>query len=124
MIVEGQIQGGVAHGIGSALLEESVYDEEGQLLTGSYMDYLLPTAAEVPPIEVGHQVCLSRLNEFGIKGCGEGGAVGPPAAIANAICDALRPWGVTVDRVPVRPETLLDAIGAAAGDAVLTGGGS
>ncbi|HET6549957.1 MAG TPA: xanthine dehydrogenase family protein molybdopterin-binding subunit [Solirubrobacter sp.] len=122
MIVEGQIQGGVAHGIGSALLEESLYDEECQLLSGSYMDYLMPTTAEVPPIEVNHQECLSELNEFGIKGCGEGGAVGPPAAIANAICDALRPWRVNVDRVPVRPETLLDAIGS--GAAVPAGGAS
>ena len=110
MVVEGQIQGGVAHGIGTALFEEAVYDEEGQLLTGSYMDYLVPTAAEVPPIEVGHQECLSSLNPFGIKGCGEGGAVGPPAAVANAVADALRPLRVAVNRVPVRPETLLDLI--------------
>ena len=110
MIVEGQIHGGVAHGIGTALFEEALYDEECQLLTGSYMDYLLPTAAEVPPIEVGHQESLSELNPFGIKGCGEGGAVSPPAAIANAVADALRPLHVNVNRVPLRPETLLDLI--------------
>ena len=120
-VVEGQIQGGVAHGIGTALLEETVYDEDGQLLTASYMDYLVPSAAEVPPIEVGHQECLSELNPFGIKGCGEGGAVGPPAAIANAIADALRPLEVAVNRVPVRPEALLDLIDAARRQPALAG---
>lgn len=110
MIVEGQIQGGVAHGVGNALYEEAVYDAEAQLLTGTYMDYLMPTAAEVPPIEVGHQEFLSELNPFGIKGCGEGGAVSPPAAIANAIVDALSPLAVNVDRVPLSPERLLRLI--------------
>jgi carbon-monoxide dehydrogenase large subunit len=109
-VVEGQIHGGVAHGIGSALFEEAVYDEDCQLLTGSYMDYLLPTAVEVPPIEVGHQECLSELNPFGIKGCGEGGAVAPPAAIANAIADAFRPERVELNAVPVRPEAVLAAL--------------
>jgi aerobic carbon-monoxide dehydrogenase large subunit len=112
-VVEGQIHGGVAHGIGSALYEESVYDEDCQLLTGSYMDYLLPTAAEVPPIEVGHQECLSELNPFGIKGCGEGGAVASPAVIANAVADAFRPLLVRVNRVPLRPEVVLGLIRAA-----------
>lgn len=110
MIVEGQIHGGVAHGVGNALYEEAVYDAEAQLLTGTYMDYLMPTAAEVPPIEVGHQEFLSELNPFGIKGCGEGGAVSPPAAIANAIVDALSPLPVNVDRVPLSPERLLRLI--------------
>lgn len=112
-IVEGQIQGGVAHGIGTALFEEAVYDGECQLLTGSYMDYLVPTAAEIPPIEVGHQEFLSELNPFGIKGCGEGGAVAPPAAIANAIADAFRPQQVNVNRVPLSPAALLELIRAA-----------
>ena len=85
-------------------------DEDCQLLSGSYMDYLLPTADEVPPIEVGHQVFLSELNPFGIKGCGEGGAVSPPAAIANAVVDALRPLEVNVNHVPLRPEALLRLI--------------
>ena len=110
MVVEGQIQGGVVHGIGTALFEEALYDEDCQLLTGSYMDYLLPTAAEAPPIEVGHQEFLSELNPLGIKGCGEGGAVSPPAAIANAIADALRPLEVNITRVPIGPEALLDLI--------------
>ena len=77
------------------------------------MDYLLPTSAEVPPIEVGHQEYLSDLNPFGIKGCGEGGAVSPPAAIANAVVDALRPLRINVNRVPLGPETLLDLIAQA-----------
>ncbi len=110
MVVEGQIQGGVAHGVGNALYEEVAYDAEGQLLSGTYMDYLLPTAAEVPPISVGHQEFASDLNAFGIKGCGEGGAVSPPAAIANAIVDALAPLRVRVDRLPLSPERLLSLI--------------
>jgi carbon-monoxide dehydrogenase large subunit len=110
MIVEGQIHGGVAHGIGNALLEEAAYDDDAQLLAGTYMDYLLPTAADVPPIEVGHQEFPSELNPFGIKGCGEGGAVSPPAAIANAIVDALAPLPVNIDRVPLSPERLLRLI--------------
>jgi carbon-monoxide dehydrogenase large subunit len=110
MIVEGQIHGGVAHGVGNALYEEVVYDGDAQLLAGTYMDYLVPTAAEIPPIEVGHQEFLSELNPFGIKGCGEGGAVSPPAAIANAIVDAVAPLPVHIDRVPLSPERLLRLI--------------
>jgi aerobic carbon-monoxide dehydrogenase large subunit len=109
-VVEGQVHGGVAHGIGNGLFEEVVYDSDGQLLTGSYMDYLVPTAAEVPPIEVGHQTFLSERNPFGIKGVGEGGAVSPPAAIANAVADALRPLRVNVNRVPLHPERLYQLI--------------
>jgi carbon-monoxide dehydrogenase large subunit len=110
MVVEGQVHGGVAHGIGNGLLEEVAYGSDGQLLTSTYMDYLLPTAAEVPPIEVHHQRFPSSLNPFGVKGCGEGGAVSPPAAIANAVADALRPLAVRIDRVPLHPERLWRAI--------------
>ncbi|HLW45815.1 MAG TPA: molybdopterin cofactor-binding domain-containing protein, partial [Acidimicrobiales bacterium] len=113
MIVEGQVHGGVSLGLGEALTEEVLYDPSGQLLTGTYMDYLLPTTTEVPPITVAHQVFPSEVNPFGIKGCGEGGAVGPPAAVANAIADALRPLDVRVTRVPVHPERLLELIDAA-----------
>lgn len=109
-IVEGQIHGGVAMGLGEALIEEVVYDAAGQPLTATYMDYLLPTTTEVPPIAVGHQVFLSEVNPFGIKGCGEGGAVGPPAAVANAVADALRPLDVRISRVPIRPDRLLELI--------------
>jgi carbon-monoxide dehydrogenase large subunit len=105
-VVEGQVHGGVAHGIGNGLFEEVVYDGDGQLLTGSYLDYLVPTAVEVPPIEVGHQTFPSDRNPFGIKGVGEGGAVSPPAAIANAVADALRPLEVDLCQVPLHPERL------------------
>ncbi len=93
-IVEGQVRGGVAQGIGSALLEEIVYDSECQPLTTTFADYLMPSATDMPDIEVHHIVTPSPLTELGMKGMGEGGAIGPPAAIANAIADALK--------VPVR----------------------
>jgi carbon-monoxide dehydrogenase large subunit len=109
-VVEGQIHGGVAFGLGNTLWEEVVYDEDGQVQTGTYMDYLLPTATDVPPIEVGHQEFLSEVNQFGIKGCGEGGAVGPLAAVTNAVVDALRPLKIRIDRVPLHPAQLLDLI--------------
>jgi aerobic carbon-monoxide dehydrogenase large subunit len=110
MIVEGQVHGGIAHGIGNAMLEEAVYDEEGQLLTSTYMDYLLPTSAEVPPMKVEHQKFPSELNPLGVKGVGEGGAVSPPAAVANAVVDAFRPLKLRIDRAPVTPEAILVAI--------------
>jgi aerobic carbon-monoxide dehydrogenase large subunit len=106
-IVEGQVHGGVAQGIGGALLEELVYDEQGQLLTGSLMDYLVPTAMEVPPIRTVHLESPSPRNPLGIKGAGEGGAISPPAAVANAVEDALAPFGVRVTRTPLGPATLL-----------------
>jgi carbon-monoxide dehydrogenase large subunit len=110
MIVEGQVHGGIAHGIGNAMLEEAVYDAEGQLLTSTYMDYLLPTAAEMPSMKVEHQKFLSELNPLGVKGVGEGGAVSPPGAIANAIVDAFRPLKLKIDRAPVTPESVFVAI--------------
>jgi carbon-monoxide dehydrogenase large subunit len=109
-VVEGQIHGGVAFGLGNTLLEEVTYDEDGQVQTGTYMDYLLPTATDVPPIVVGHQEFMSDVNQFGIKGCGEGGAVGPLAAVANAVVDALRPLQIRIDRVPLHPVQLLELI--------------
>jgi carbon-monoxide dehydrogenase large subunit len=110
LIVEGQVHGGVAHGIGNALLEEAVYNEDGQLLTTTYMDYLLPTAMEVPPIRVGHQEFPSDRNPLGAKGAGEGGAVAAPAAVINAVEDALGPLPVRLTRIPLSPERLLRAI--------------
>src|SRR5207247_3563821 len=85
VIVEGQIHGGVAQGVGGALLEEMVYDDEGQLLSGTLMDYLVPTAMEVPPIETAHLEYPSPRNPLGITGAGTGGAISPPAAIATAV---------------------------------------
>ena len=106
-IVEGQVHGGVAQGIGGALLEELVYDEQGQLLTGSLMDYALPTATQVPAIRTVHLESPSPRNPLGIKGAGEGGAISPPAAVANAVEDALAPFGVRITRTPVSPATLV-----------------
>ncbi|MGH7043645.1 MAG: xanthine dehydrogenase family protein molybdopterin-binding subunit, partial [Acetobacteraceae bacterium] len=94
MIVEGQIQGGVAQGIGQALLEAAVYDKAGQLLSGSMMDYTMPRADNVPNISVGNEVTLCTHNPLGVKGCGEVGAIGSPPAVVNAVVDALRAYGV------------------------------
>jgi carbon-monoxide dehydrogenase large subunit len=114
MIVDGQVRGGVAQGLGNALYEEMVYDAHGQPLTTSYMDYLLPTSMEVPSIEVGHVQTRSPMNEEGIKGAGEGGTMPVPAVIANAIDDALASLGVTVTRMPISPSDLRALINARA----------
>jgi len=106
-VVDGQIQGGVAQGIGSALYEEVVYDEAGQLLTGTLMDYLPPTAADVPRVEIAHLVTPSPYTAGGMKGMGEGGAIAPPAAIANAVADALADFSPRVNRIPLTPERVL-----------------
>ncbi len=111
MIVEGQIHGAVAQGIGEALAERLVYDESGQLLTGSLMDYPLPTADELPPFTLGHLETPSPLTPGGHKGMGEGGTIGAPAAIANAVADAVRPLGVSVTSLPILAEALIDARG-------------
>ena len=110
VIVEGQIHGGVAQGVGGGLLEEMVYDEQGQLMTGTLMDYLIPTAKELPAIETVHLEYPSPRNPLGIKGIGEGGAISPPAAIANAVEDALRPFDVRVTRAPLGPSVVLGLI--------------
>jgi carbon-monoxide dehydrogenase large subunit len=110
LIVEGQVHGGVVQGVGAALLEEVVYDEAGQLLTGSLMDYLIPSAAEVSAMEVHHLETLSPTTLGGFKGMGEGGTIGAPAAIANAVADALAPLGVEVSELPITPERLFRLI--------------
>lgn len=106
MIVDGQVQGGIAQGIGSALYEEIVYDNNGQLLTGSYMDYLIPTAMEIPTVQKGHQEYPSTRNPLGVKGVGEGGAISPPAAVTNAIVDALADLELVINQLPVSPSRL------------------
>ena len=106
MIVEGQIRGGTAQGIGNALYEDLVYNEDGQLLTGSLMDYTIPTAMETPPIEIAHLETPSPKTMGGVKGMGEGGAIAPPGALANAVADALSPFGVKVTQLPITPERL------------------
>ena len=110
MVVEGQIQGAVALGIGSALLEEIVYDEAGQLQAGTYMDYLLPTATDVPTMTIDHLETLSPLNPLGMKGVGESGALPVPAVLASAIEDAVGPRGGRVTRMPLGPVRLLDLL--------------
>jgi aerobic carbon-monoxide dehydrogenase large subunit len=110
MIVEGQVRGGVAQGIASALYEQLVYDGEGQLTTASLMDYLAPTAAEIPPVEVLHLETPSGFGALGAKGMGEGGTIGAVATIVNAVNDALRDTGTAFDRVPITPEMVLDAL--------------
>jgi aerobic carbon-monoxide dehydrogenase large subunit len=112
LIVDGQVHGGVAQGVGGALFEELVYDDQGQLLTGSLVDYLVPTAMELPRIEAVHMECPSPRNPLGAKGMGEGGAISPPAAIANAVEDALAPFGVRVTRTPLSPAAVLGLIRA------------
>ncbi|RQR42780.1 xanthine dehydrogenase family protein molybdopterin-binding subunit [Burkholderia sp. Bp8992] len=106
LIVAGQTRGAVAQGIGAALLEEVVYDAEGQLLTASLVDYLLPSAPEVPTLDLVHLEKLAPNTLGGFRGMGEGGTIGSPAAIANAIADALSPLDVDISELPVTPERL------------------
>ncbi len=110
MIVEGQIAGGVAQGIGGALYEHVVYDADGNPLTTTFMDYLVPTAAEVPVIEYGH-VETPSATPGGHKGMGEGGAIGSPPAVFNAVADALALVGARLDRTPISPDVILEALG-------------
>lgn len=105
MIVDGQVHGGVAQGIGAALFEELIYDEDGQLLTASLVDYMIPSAPEVPFMDVVHVESESAV-AGGFRGMGEGGTIGAPAAIANAIADALSPLGIDVSILPMTPERI------------------
>jgi carbon-monoxide dehydrogenase large subunit len=110
MLVEGQIVGGAAQGIGGGLFEELTYDSSGQLLAGSLADYTMPTACEIPSMQLVHRHSPSPLNPLGVKGVGEGGAIAPPVAIANAICDALRPLKIELNRLPLKPERIREAM--------------
>jgi carbon-monoxide dehydrogenase large subunit len=110
MIVEGQIHGGVVQGIGTALWEEIPYDRNGQPLAATLLDYHLPGAFELPPIRIGHLHTPATATEYGMKGMGEGGAVAPPAAIANAVRDALARLGAEVNETPLTAERVLAAI--------------
>ncbi len=109
-IVEGQVHGATAHGIAAALFEEFTYDENGQLLTTSFMDYLKPTAADLPDIEGDRLETPSPLTLLGTKGVGEGGAVVAPAAIASAVEDALLPLGIHISALPITPSRLFEAV--------------
>jgi aerobic carbon-monoxide dehydrogenase large subunit len=115
MLVEGQIRGGVVQGIGTALYEEIPYDEAGQPLAGTLADYLIPGAAEMPAIKIGHLHTPTPHTEYGMKGMGEGGAVAPPAAIANAVRDALSSMGAEVNETPITPRRVIAAIRKARG---------
>ncbi len=114
MIVEGQVHGGLVQGIGQALLENAVYDDNGQLRTGSYMDYCMPRADDVPSFHVATTVTPCTHNPLGVKGCGEAGAIGSPPAVINAICDALREHGVAHIDMPATPEKVWRAISGGA----------
>ena len=115
MIVEGQVHGGLAQGIGQAMLEQAVYDDNGQLKTGSYMDYCMPRADDVPSFKVATTVTACTHNPLGVKGCGEAGAIGAPPAVINAICDALSELGVDHIDMPATPARVWAAIRGAAG---------
>ncbi|MDX5401426.1 MAG: molybdopterin-dependent oxidoreductase, partial [Rhodobacterales bacterium] len=116
MIVSGQVHGGIGQGIGQALLEGAVYDENGQLLTGSYMDYAMPRASDVPFYTVDHS-CVTPCthNPLGVKGCGEAGAIGSPPAVVNAVIDALHSAGkthITHIDMPLSPSRVWAAMNA------------
>ena len=110
MVVDGQILGGTAQGIGTALYEETPYDQNGQPMANTLAEYLLPSAGEVPFVRIDHMKTLSPFSKFGQKGLGEGGAIGPPAAIANAVNDALKATGLMVDRLPISPFRLFELL--------------
>jgi len=110
MIVEGQVQGGVAQGIGQALLEAAIYDAEGQLISGSMMDYTMPRADDLPNVGVATHTTLCTHNPLGVKGCGEVGAIGSPPAVMNAVVDALQDYGVRHVEMPATPDRVWSII--------------
>jgi carbon-monoxide dehydrogenase large subunit len=103
LIVAGQVHGGIAQGVGQALMEEVVYDENGQILSGSFMDYAVPTADVMPRLAIGHTVTPSPRTPLGLKGVGEAGTIGSVPAIANAVMDALAPLGIRHLDLPLSP---------------------
>ena len=119
-IVRGMTMGGIAHGIGAALYEEFAYNDDGQLIAQTFMDYLLPSSHEVPDVEIIHHETPSPNTVFGQKGSGESGYLGAPAAIANAINDALRPLGISTNPLPIKVSKLGDMIAAGAEEKVVS----
>ena len=113
LIVDGQVHGGVAQGIGAALYEEVIHDEQGQITTASLVDYLVPSACEIPSMQVVHLESASPTTLGGFRGMGEGGTIGAPAAVANALADALAPLGIEINELPVTPERLFRLVEAA-----------
>ena len=112
MIVEGQVHGGVAHGVGQALMEQCVYDDAGQLLTGSYADYCMPRAGDMPSLTIGYKVTPCPHNPLGVKGCGEAGAIAAPAAVVSAVSDAI---GVAHIDMPATSQNVWRALHGATG---------
>jgi carbon-monoxide dehydrogenase large subunit len=111
MIVEGQLHGGIAQGLGAALFEELVYDRAtGQLVNGTFVDYFIATAADLPRFDLDHLETPSPVTPLGIKGVGENGTIGVAAALANAVADALAPFGVEIDRLPITAESVWRAL--------------
>jgi aerobic carbon-monoxide dehydrogenase large subunit len=113
MIVDGQVQGGIAQGIGTALYEEIPYDEQGQPLATTFGDYMVPCAPEVPTVRIEHMMTPALTTEYGVKGLGEGGAIAPPAAIANAVADAFRDIGASFNETPLTPRRVSTAVALA-----------
>ena len=117
MIVEGQLHGGAVQGIGQALMEMTVYDAEGQFLTGSYMDYALPRATDVPSFAVAEHPVPATTNPLGVKGCGEAGCAGALTSVMNAVVDALSDYGIRHIDMPATPFRVWQAIQAAGASA-------
>jgi carbon-monoxide dehydrogenase large subunit len=109
-LIDGQIHGGVVHAIGQALFEQVAYDDDGQLLTGSFVSYALPSAAELPSFETDRTVTPSPVNSLGVKGIGEGGTIAASAAVTNAVIDALRPAGIDFINMPLTPMRVWEAL--------------
>jgi carbon-monoxide dehydrogenase large subunit len=117
MLIDGQVHGGIAHAIGQALYEQVVYDEDGQLVTGTFVDYALPTAAEMPSFETDRTETPSPVNSLGVKGIGEAGTIAATPAVTAAVLDALQPFGVDWLDMPLTPMRVWQAIhGRANGD--------
>jgi carbon-monoxide dehydrogenase large subunit len=113
MLAEGQVHGGVAQGIGQALYEEAVYDDSGQLVSGTLSDYIFPNSEQIPDMQTAHTITPSPVNSLGTKGIGEAGTIGSTPAVVNAVIDALSPLGVRHIDMPFKPERVWDAIQAA-----------
>ena len=117
LLIDGQVHGGIVHAIGQALYERVHYDENGQLVTGTFVDYALPTAAELPSFETDRTVTPSPVNSLGAKGVGEAGTIAASAAVTNAVIDALRPLGVDYINMPLTPMRIWEALQEAKGKA-------
>jgi carbon-monoxide dehydrogenase large subunit len=117
LLIDGQVHGGIAQSIGQALYEQVVYDADGQLVTGTFVDYALPTANEIPSFETDRTETPSPTNSLGVKGVGEAGTIAATAAVTNAVIDALRPLGVTYVDMPLTPMRIWQAIHTAGGPA-------